>query len=73
MPSLSAVLPMAELEKITNLLSKTIKDINDIQDELNRINYLEVDAVNKNSTHISVRMKGFKSYVRFHVYHRGKA
>jgi hypothetical protein len=37
--------PITKLEMTTNLLSETIKEINDIQDKLKKINGSKADAV----------------------------
>jgi 5'(3')-deoxyribonucleotidase len=44
---------VAKMETTTTLLSETIKEMNTIQDKLNKMNCLKSLAV-KNSTHISV-------------------
>jgi hypothetical protein len=52
----------------TNLLPETIKEINDIQDALKKTNGSKADAGNKNSTHVSERIKGLKSSAIFRAY-----
>jgi hypothetical protein len=59
---------ITNLEMTTNLLPETIKDINDNQDALKKINGSKADAGNKNSTHVLERIKGLKSRVIFHAY-----
>jgi hypothetical protein len=55
-----------------NLLSETIKEISDIQDKLKKNQRLKTDAVNRNSAHVSERIKGLKSCATFHALERGK-
>jgi hypothetical protein len=51
--------PVTKLEKTTNLLSETIKEIN-IEDKLNKINSSKADAVKQKFCSCFSKNKGFK-------------
>jgi hypothetical protein len=56
--------PVTKLEKATNLLSQTIREINDVQDKLNKTNGSTVNAGNKIGSCFS-KNKGFKIMYEF--------
>jgi hypothetical protein len=56
----------------TTLLSKAIKDINDMQDKLGKNSGLKTDRKQQHFAHVSVKIKDLKPYAIFHVYYRQK-
>jgi hypothetical protein len=63
---------ITKLETTTNLLSETIREMNDIQDGTNNVNGSGTDAVKQKLPACSVvRMKGFKLSTSFQVFRVG--
>jgi hypothetical protein len=63
---------VTKLEITKNLLSETIKEINDIQDKHKNINGSKTDAVKPKFRSCIRKNKWFKSCATFHAYYRGE-